>query len=316
MNSKKKIKIFIAGHKGMVGSAIRRSLVKNGYKNIIIKDRKSLDLTNQSSTYKFLKKNKPDFVILAAAKVGGIIYNSRFKHQFIYENNQIQNNVIHGSYLAGTKNLFFLGSSCIYPKYCKQPMKEKYLLSGPLEETNQAYSLAKIMGIKMCEYYSQFLNLNYKSLMPPNLYGPNDNFDLINSHFYPALIKKIFLAKKNNKKNLSIWGTGKAKRELMFVDDFADAVVFFMEKRIKEPFLNIGTGKDYSINWYAKMLMRFMNVKLKISYDFKKPDGMPRKCLDINLAKKYGWKPKNNFKKGFELTFENFLKNIKNEKSR
>ena len=316
MNSKKKIKIFIAGHKGMVGSAIRRSLVKNGYKNIIIKDRKSLDLTNQSSTYKFLKKNKPDFVILAAAKVGGIIYNSRFKHQFIYENNQIQNNVIHGSYLAGTKNLFFLGSSCIYPKYCKQPMKEKYLLSGPLEETNQAYSLAKIMGIKMCEYYSQFLNLNYKSLMPPNLYGPNDNFDLINSHFYPALIKKIFLAKKNNKKNLSIWGTGKAKRELMFVDDFADAVVFFMEKRIKEPFLHIGTGKDYSINWYAKMLMRFMNVKLKISYDFKKPDGMPRKCLDINLAKKYGWKPKNNFKKGFELTFENFLKNIKNEKSR
>ena len=196
MNSKKKIKIFIAGHKGMVGSAIRKSLVKNGYKNIIIKDRKSLDLTNQSSTYKFLKKNKPDFVILAAAKVGGIIYNSRFKHQFIYENNQIQNNLIHGSYLAGTKNLFFLGSSCIYPKYCKQPMKEKYLLSGPLEETNQAYSLAKIMGIKMCEYYSQFLNLNYKSLMPPNLYGPNDNFDLINSHFYPALIKKIFLAKK------------------------------------------------------------------------------------------------------------------------
>ena len=316
MNSKKKIKIFLAGHKGMVGSAIRRSLIKNGYKNIIIKDKKSLDLTNQSSTYKFLKKIKPDFVILAAAKVGGIIFNSRFKHQFIYENNQIQNNVIHGSYLAGTKNLFFLGSSCIYPKYCKQPMKEKYLLSGSLEETNEAYSLAKIMGIKMCEYYSQFLNLNYKSLMPPNLYGPNDNFDLINSHFYPALIKKIYLAKKNNKKDLNIWGTGKAKRELMFVDDFADAVVFFMKKRIKEPFLNIGTGKDHSINWYAKMLMKFMNVKLKISYDLKKPDGMPRKCLDINLAKKYGWKPKNNFKKGFELTFENFLKNIKNEKSR
>ena len=201
MISKKKIKIFIAGHKGMVGSAIRRSLIKNGYNNIIVKDRKLLDLTNQSLTYKFLKKIKPDFVILAAAKVGGIIFNSRFKHQFIYENSQIQNNVIHGSYLAGTKNLFFLGSSCIYPKYCSQPMKEKYLLSGALEETNEAYSLAKIMGIKMCEYYSQFLNLNYKSLMPPNLFGPNDNYDLKSSHFFPALIKKIHDAKKKKKKN-------------------------------------------------------------------------------------------------------------------
>tara|TARA_B100000700_G_scaffold286641_1_gene341730 strand:- start:6166 stop:7104 length:939 start_codon:yes stop_codon:yes gene_type:complete len=311
MSSKKKIKIFLAGHKGMVGSAIKRSLIKNGYKNIIVKDRKSLDLTNQNLTYKFLKKIKPDFVILAAAKVGGIIFNSHFKHQFIYENNQIQNNVIHGSYLAGTKNLFFLGSSCIYPKHCKQPMKEEYLLSGALEETNEAYSLAKIMGIKMCEYYSKFLNLNYKSLMPPNLYGPNDNFDLTNSHFYPALIKKIYLAKEYNKKSLNIWGTGKAKRELMFVDDFADSVVFFMKKKIKEPFLNIGIGKDYSINWYARMLMRFMNVKLKISYDTKKPDGMPRKCLDISLAKKYGWRPKCNYQKGFELTLQNFLENSK-----
>lgn len=316
MKINKKSKIFIAGHNGMVGSAIKRKFEFKGFKNIITIDKKKLNLLDQKKVFKFLKKKKPHAVILAAAKVGGIIANSLYKSKFLYENLQIQNNLIHGSFDAGVKNLIFLGSSCIYPKYCKQPMKEKYLLSGPLEETNQAYSLAKIMGIKMCEYYSQFLNLNYKSLMPPNLYGPNDNFDLINSHFYPALIKKIFLAKKNNKKNLSIWGTGKAKRELMFVDDFADAVVFFMEKRIKEPFLNIGTGKDYSINWYAKMLMRFMNVKLKISYDFKKPDGMPRKCLDINLAKKYGWKPKNNFKKGFELTFENFLKNIKNEKSR
>ena len=317
MNSKKQIKIFLAGHNGMVGSAIKRCLIKNGYKNIITKSRRSLDLTNQNLTYKFLKKIKPDFVILAAAKVGGIVFNSRFKHEFIYENNQIQNNVIHGSYLAGTKNLFFLGSSCIYPKYCRQPMKEKYLLSGALEETNEAYSLAKIMGIKMCEYYSLFLNLNYKSLMPPNLYGPNDNFDLNNSHFYPALIRKIYLAKKNKKKKLNIWGTGKAKRELMFVDDFADAVVYFMKKKIKEPFLNIGTGKDYQIDWYAKMLMKFMNIKLKINYDTKKPDGMPRKCLDISLAKKYGWKPKNNYLEGFKLTFQHFLKNHhKNEKNK
>ena len=307
----KKVKIFLAGHGGMVGSAIKRSLLRNGYKNIIVRKRNELDLTNQNLTFRFLKKIKPKFVILAAAKVGGIIFNSKFKHQFIYENNQIQNNVIHGSYLAGTKNLFFLGSSCIYPKYCKQPMKEKYILTGSLEETNDAYSLAKIVGIKMCEYYSSFLNLNYKSFMPPNLYGPNDNFDLNHSHFYPALMKKIYLAKKNNKKNLYVWGSGKAKRELMFVDDFADAVVFFMKKKIKEPFLNIGNGKDYEINWYAKLLMKLLNTKLKIIYDKKKPDGMPRKCLDISTAKKYGWKPNNNYKRGFELTFKDFLKNEK-----
>jgi len=311
MNLNKGIKIFLAGHNGMVGSAIKKSLLKNGYKNIIQKNRKELNLTNQNLTFKFLKKIKPDFVILAAAKVGGIFFNSKYKHEFIYENNQIQNNVIHGSYLAGTKNLFFLGSSCIYPKHCKQPMKEKYILSGPLEETNDAYSLAKILGIKMCEYYSQFLNLNYKSLMPPNLYGPNDNFDLSHSHFYPALMKKIYLAKKNNKKTLNIWGTGRPKRELMFVDDFADAVVFFMNKKIKEPFLNIGNGKDHQINWYAKMLMKYMNIRLNIVYDKKKPDGMPRKCLDISSAKKYGWRPKNDYKKGFELTFQNLVKNLK-----
>lgn len=312
MYLKKNIKIYLAGHNGMVGSAIHRSLIKKGFNNIITRTRKELDLTNQKLTFNFLKKIKPEFVILAAAKVGGIIYNSKFKHEFIYENTQIQNNVIHGSYLAGTKNLFFLGSSCIYPKHCKQPMKEKALLSGPLEETNDAYSLAKISGIKMCEYYSHFLNLNYKSLLPPNLYGANDKFDLINSHFYPALMKKIYLAKRNNKKTLNIWGTGKAKRELMFVDDFADSVVFFMKKNIKESFLNIGTGKDYEVNWYAKMLMKNMNVKLDIINDKKKPDGMPKKCLDITIAKKYGWKPKNDFKRGFKITFENFLKNVKN----
>ncbi len=317
MNLSKNIKIFLAGHKGMVGSAIKKSLLKNGFNNIVVKSKKELDLTDQKLTYKFLKKTKPDFVILAAAKVGGIYFNSNFKHQFIYENSQIQNNVIHGSYLAGTKNLFFLGSSCIYPKFCKQPMKEKYLLSGILEETNEAYSLAKILGMKMCEYYSHFLKLNYKSLMPPNLYGPNDNFDLTSSHFYPALMKKIYLAKRDNKKKLNIWGTGRPKRELMFVDDFADAVVFFMKKKIKEPFLNIGTGKDHQIEWYAKMLMKYMGINLEITYDKNKPDGMPRKFLDITLAKKYGWKPKNNFDEGFKITFQHFLKNLeKNEKKK
>ena len=213
------------------------------------------------------KKNKPHLVIIAAAKVGGIISNLKSKDKYLYENIQIQNNLIHGSYLAGVKNLFLLGSSCIYPKNCKQPMKEKYLLSGPLEETNDGYSIAKIAGLKMCEYYSKRYGLNFKSLMPPNLYGPNDNYDLNESHFFSALLKKIYYAKKNKKKELIIWGSGKPKRELMFVEDFADALVFFINKKIKQPFLNIGTGKDSSIKWYANFLMKKFNVNLKIKYD-------------------------------------------------
>ena len=313
MNLNKNSKIFIAGHNGMVGSAIHRKLLSKGFKNIIVINRKKLDLLNQKKTFDFLRKKKPDFVIMAAAKVGGIIANSKFKDKFIYNNLQIQNNVIHGSYLAGVKNLFFLGSSCVYPKFCKQPMKEKHLLSGKLEESNDAYSIAKIAGLKMCEYYSKIHNINYKSLMPPNLYGPNDNYDLNNSHFYPALLKKIYNAKIKNSKFLEIWGTGKAKRELMFVDDFAEAVIFFMKKKINQPFINIGIGKDYSIKWYAKFLMSKLNVNLKIKYDYSKPDGMPRKCLDITEAKRYGWRPKNNFDKGFKLTFGSFIKNLDNK---
>ena len=305
-----KKKIFLAGHKGMVGSAIYKKLKLNGYKNIIVRSRKELDLLNQRKTFKFLKKNKPYFVILAAAKVGGIKDNAKNKDKYIYENLQIQNNIIHGSYLAGVKNLFLLGSSCIYPKHCKQPMKEKYILTGPLEETNDAYSIAKIAGLKMCEYYSKIYNLNFRSIMPPNLYGPNDNFDLETSHFYPALIKKIHLSKLNKKKKLDIWGTGKAKRELMFVEDFADAVLFFMKKKISQPFINVGTGKEHSIIWYAKYLMKKMKVKLKVKFDRSKPDGMPHKCLDISIAKRYGWRPIDNLDKGFEITFNHFKKQI------
>ena len=308
MSNKKKI--FLAGHKGMVGSAIYKKLKINGYNNILVRSRSELNLLDQNKTFRFLKKNKPHFVILAAAKVGGIKANLKSKDKFIYENLQIQNNIIHGSYLAGVKNLFLLGSSCIYPKHCNQPMKEKYLLTGPLEETNDAYSIAKIAGLKMCEYYSKNYNLNFKSIMPPNLYGPNDNFDLETSHFYPALIKKIYLCKLNNSKKLTIWGTGKAKRELMFVEDFAEAIIFFMKKKIKQPYLNIGTGKENSILWYAKYLMKKMKVKLKIKLDKTKPDGMPRKCLDISIAKTYGWKPINNLDKGFQITFNHFTKKV------
>ncbi len=308
MKFKKNIKIFLAGHNGMVGSAIFKKLKNCGYKKIITRTRKNLDLTNQEKTFKFLKKYRPNFVIIAAAKVGGIGANNRFKDRFIYENLQIQNNIIHGSFLAGVKNLFLLGSSCIYPKKCKQPMKEKYLLSGPLEETNDAYAIAKIAGLKMCEYYSKLHNLNYKTLMPPNLYGPNDNYDLNESHFYPALIKKIHIAKIKKKDEVTLWGTGKPKRELMFVYDFADAVIFFMNKKIKEPFINIGTGKHFSIVWYTKFIMEQLNVKLKIKFDRSKPDGTFKKCLDISNAKKYGWKPKSNFYEGTKITYDSFLK--------
>ena len=305
----KKSKIFIAGHKGMVGSSILRKLKKIGYENFLLVDKRKLNLLDQKKVYNFLTKNKPKLVIIAAARVGGIVANSKYKNKFLYENLQIQNNLIHGSYLAKIKNLIFLGSSCIYPRNCKQPMKEKYILTGKLEETNDAYAIAKIAGIYMCANYSKNYNLNYKSLMPPNMYGPSDNYDLQNSHFYSALINKISEAKRLNKKYVVLWGTGKAKRELMFVEDFADALIFFMNKDIKEPFINIGTGKSYSIKWYTKFLMKKIGVNLKIKFDKSKPDGTPEKCLDISLAKKYGWKPKSDFHKGFDTTFRDYQKN-------
>ena len=306
---RKNSKIFVAGHKGMVGASICRKLKEFGYKNIIVADKKKLNLLNQNKVYNYLERNKPNLVIIAAAKVGGILANSKLKEKFLFENLQIQNNLIHGSYLAKVKNLIFLGSSCIYPRNSKQPMKEKYIMSGKLEETNDAYAIAKIAGISMCQYYSKSYNLNYKSLMPPNMYGPGDNYNLENSHFFPALINKITTAKKNKKKYLILWGTGNALRELMFVEDFADALIYFMNKRIKEPFLNIGTGKSYSIKWYARFLMKKIGANLKIKFDKTKPDGMPKKCLDISLAKKYGWRPNVDLDKAFDITYRDFQKN-------
>ena len=284
-------------------------MLKHGYKNLILVDKKKLDLLDQKKVHNFLKKKRPRLVIISAARVGGILANSKFKNKFLYENLQIQNNLIHGSYLAKVKNLIFLGSSCIYPRNCKQPMKEKYILTGKLEETNDAYAIAKIAGIYMCSNYSKNYNLNYKSLMPPNMYGPGDNYDLENSHFYPALINKITTAKKEKKKYLTLWGSGNALRELMFVEDFADALIYFMNKKIKEPFLNIGTGKSYSIKWYAKFLMKKIGVKLKIKFDKTKPDGMPKKCLDISTARKYGWRPNVDLDKAFDITYKDFQKN-------
>ncbi len=306
MKINSKSKIFIAGHNGMVGSAIKKKFEEKGFKRIITIDKKKLNLINQKKVFEFLKKTKPKLVILAAARVGGIVANSLYKSQFIYENLQIQNNIIHGSYIAGVRNLIFLGSSCIYPKFSKQPIKEKYFLTGKLEETNDAYAIAKIAGIIMCNNYSKNYNLNYKCLMPANLYGPNDNYNLQNSHYFPALIRKIHQAKISKKASVKVWGTGKALRELLFVDDFADAVLFFLNKRIKESFVNIGTGKAYSIEWYTKFIMKQMGIKLRIVYDKSKPDGMPKKLLDVTLAKKYGWKSKTSLKKGLSITLSDF----------
>ena len=306
----KNSKIFIAGHKGMVGSAILRHFKKKNYKDLITADKKTLNLIDQNKTYNYLKKKKPDCVIIAAAKVGGILANKNNKAQFLYENIMIQTNLIHASFLTGVKNLIFLGSSCIYPKYSKQPIKERYLLSSKLEETNDAYAIAKISGLKMCEYYNKQYGLNYICLMPPNLYGPGDNYDIISSHFYPALIYKINQALKKNMKSITLWGNGNTKRELMFVDDLAIACEYFLKIKCKHSFINIGSGNEKKIKDYAKFLMKKFRCNLKIKFDTTKPSGTPRKLLDISLAKSYGWKPKYSLDSGFKITFKDFLKRI------
>ena len=280
MKLSKNSKIFLAGHNGMVGSAILRHLKKKNYKNIIVKSRKKLDLLNQEKTEKFFKKVKPDFVIIAAAKVGGILSNDIYSGDYIYQNLTIQTNLIHSSCKVGVKKLIFLGSSCIYPKFSKQPIREDYLLNGKLEPTNDAYAIAKIAGLKMCEAYNKQYRVNYICLMPPNLYGPRDNYDLKNSHFFPALLYKIYNAKKYHKKNIVLWGNGKSKRELLYVDDLARACEFFLKKKTKHTLINIGSGVEKSIKDFAKFIMRKMKVDLKIDYDFSKPNGTPRKKLN------------------------------------
>ncbi len=303
-------KIFIAGHKGLVGSAIYRKLKIKGYRNIIIADRKKLDLTDQNKVIKFLKAKKPDFIFIAAAKVGGIFYNLKYKADFITENLQIQTNLIHGAYKCGIKELIFLGSSCVYPKNCKQPIKENYLLSGKLEETNDAYAIAKIAGIKMCQSYNEQYNTNYRCLMPTNTYGPNDNYNKINSHFFPALIKKVHQLKFKKNKIITLWGNGTPKREVIHVDDLADACVYFMKKKTKHFLINIGSGRDYTIKYYLELIAKVIlgNIKIKIRYDKSKPNGVPRKVMDVSLAKKYGWKYKINLKTSIKITYQSFLK--------
>ena len=311
MQLNKNSKIFLAGHNGMVGSSIYKHLKKNKYKNIFFQNKKKLNLINQNQTVNFIKKLKPQFVIIAAARVGGILANNKYKANFIYENLMIQTNLIHASYLAGVKKLIFLGSSCIYPKFAKQPIKEDYLLSGKLEPTNDAYAIAKISGVKMCDAYNKQYGLNYICLMPTNLYGPNDNYDLNNSHFYPALISKIYNAKIKKKKSIEIWGNGNAKRELMYVDDLANACEYFLKKKTRHTLINIGSGDERTIKEYSKFIMKKLNINLRIVLNKKKPTGTPRKTLNTNLARSYGWRSKINLNLGFDLTYQDFLKKLK-----
>ena len=305
------MKIFVSGHNGLVGSAIVKKLKAKGYKNILTADRKKLDLLDQKAVFNYLKKNKPKIVIIAAAKVGGISANNEFGAEFIYENLQIQNNLIHSSYLNNIKNLIFLGSSCIYPKFAKQPLKEEYLLSGKLEETNLPYAVAKIAGIKMCEAYNKQYKTNYKCLMPTNTYGPNDNYNLMTSHFFPALIHKAHMCKIKNKKSIEVWGSGKVYREMIFVDDIADACVYFMNKKTKHSLINIGSGKDMTILNYVKFILKKLDLNIKIKFIKSKPDGVYKKLLDISRAKKYGWIAKTSLNAGFDITYQSFLKENK-----
>ena len=310
----KSSKIYVAGHNGLVGSAIVRELKKKGYKKIITASKKKLDLTNPTKTLQFLKQKKPVFIFIAAAKVGGIYSNSKFKADFIYQNLSIQSSLIHGAYLSGIKNLIFLGSSCVYPRNCKQPIKESYLMKGKLESTNDSYAIAKIAGIKMCQSYNDQYKTNYLSLMPTNTFGNNDNYNELNSHFFPALIKKTHDLKINKLSKLKLWGNGLAKREVIHVDDLANACVYFMNKKTKHSLINIGTGVDYNIKYYANLMRKIIlpNRKILIEYDNSKPNGTPRKVLDVSLAKKYGWKYNINLKDAIIKTYKSYLNELNN----
>ena len=301
-------KIFIAGHTGMVGSAILRSLVKNNYTNLVYQTIEELDLTNQEDTANFFHKEKPEYVFLAAAKVGGIHANNTYRAEFLYDNLMIENNIIHQSYLTGVKKLLFLGSSCIYPKMAPQPLKEEYLLSGYLEPTNEPYAIAKIAGIKLCEAYRDQYGCDFISAMPTNLYGPNDNYHLENSHVLPALIRKIHEAKINREPYTEIWGTGSPRREFLFVDDVADALVFLMHNYNGREFINVGCGEDVTIKELALLIKDIVGFQGELTFNTSKPDGTPRKLMDVGKIHKLGWKHTVSLAKGIEMTYEAFKK--------
>lgn len=305
----KNSKIYVAGHRGLVGSAIVRNLEERGYTNIICRTHKELDLTRQADVEKFFAEEKPEYVFLAAAKVGGIQANNTRPAEFIYENLMIESNIIHSAYKYGVKKLLFLGSSCIYPKFANQPIKEEYLLTGELEPTNEAYAIAKITGIELCKFYRRQYGCDFISAMPTNLYGINDNFDLETSHVLPALIRKFHEAKINTQEEVVMWGTGKPLREFMYVDDLADALVHLMLNYSDEIHVNMGTGKDLSIGELAQIVKEVVGYEGKIVNDLSKPDGTPRKLLDVSRLEATGWKYKTELREGIEKVYKWYLEN-------
>lgn len=303
----KTAKIYIAGHRGMVGSAIARRLAAEGHTDIISRTHDELDLTDQSAVLQFLQAEKPEYIFLAAAKVGGIHANNTYRADFIYQNLMIQANIIHAARKVGIRRLLFLGSSCIYPRDCAQPIKEEYLLTGPLEQTNEPYAIAKIAGIKLCESYNHQYGTEYVSVMPTNLYGPNDNYDLNNSHVLPALIRKTHEAKVRGDKELVVWGSGRPMREFLYVDDMADACVFLMNSDIREGIFNVGTGQDVTIQELAELVMKVVGFQGKIVFDASKPDGTPRKLLNVDRMRNLGWTAKTSLEIGIAKAYTDYL---------
>lgn len=308
----KSSKIYVAGHRGLAGSAIMNALTRRGHDSIITRTHREVDLTNQNAVKKFFEKEKPEFVFLAAARVGGIMDNKNNPGDFIYNNLMIQNNVIHHAYLSGVKKLLFLGSSCVYPKIVKQPISEESLLIASLEPTNQAYAVAKIAGIEMCQAYNKQYGTNYISIMPTNLYGPGDNFDPVKSHVLPSFIRTFQEAKEKNLDQVTFWGTGKPLRELMYIDEFADASVFLMNNYSGSEIINVGTGLDISIKNLAEITKKIVGYKGKILWDTSKPDGTPRKLLDVTKLNKLGWKSEITLEEGIRVTYQWYMDSYKN----
>jgi len=304
----KAAKIYIAGHKGMVGSAITRKLADMGYTNILTRTSLSLDLRNQQQVANFFEEERPEYVFLAAAKVGGIVANNTYRAEFLYDNLQIQNNIIHSAYMNGVKKLMFLGSSCIYPKMASQPLKEEYLLTGALEETNEPYAIAKIAGIKMCDAYRAQYGCNYISVMPTNLYGYNDNYHPQNSHVLPALIRRFHEAKVEDTPSVTIWGTGTPKREFLFADDLAQACCYLMETHDEPGIINVGTGEDIAIKELAELVKQIVGYQGEITFDTSKPDGTPRKLMDVSALHAKGWVHQVKLAEGIALAYQDFLK--------
>jgi GDP-L-fucose synthase len=306
----KQDKVYIGGHRGMVGSAIKRKLELIGFTNLVYKTSDELDLRNQHDVHIFFEKEKPDYVFLAAAKVGGIVANDTFRADFLYENLMIESNMIHAAWKSNVKKLMFLGSSCIYPRMAPQPLKEEYLLTGVLEHTNEPYAIAKIAGIKLCDAFRAQYGCNYISVMPTNLYGPNDNYDLKNSHVLPALLRKFHEAKINNKPSVTIWGSGEPKREFLHVDDLAEACVFLMKNFDEAGLINVGTGTDLSILELAQLIARITGFTGEITNDVSKPDGTPRKLMDVSKLKGMGWQAKISLEEGIRLVYADYQKSL------